>query len=180
MNRNNTIVGIDKEIFQTLLKEAQNRHREFNEPIPNANKDSLDKVEACLLLPFQTANQKYCYKCFTSKASILFYALIKNHCLQNGNKRMAVLSLGYFFYLNERMFLLSNDEIYRLAKITALSTNKTKSINKIHKSLMQSAKYKFPNAFSLHGLLKIKKSSKLRRLLYIQKAKLKMQTLLAK
>ena len=46
---------------------------------------------------------------------MLFYLMIKNHPFKNGNKRIAVMTLLVFFYLNRKWLSVTNDELYRFA-----------------------------------------------------------------
>jgi len=122
------IYGITIDEFQLLLREAQKSHLAQNEPIPELLPANVEKVNSCLLAPFQTFFSVQLYKGFIAKAAILFYLLIKNHPLQNGNKRMAVLSLAYFYKKNRRKLDLTDDAFYQLAVNTAKSTDKRKAI----------------------------------------------------
>ncbi len=70
---------------------------EFNEPIPDFSTRFPHVLESCLVVPFQKFTQKDVYKGLIAKASVLFYLLIKNHPFQNGNKRIAMTTLLFFF-----------------------------------------------------------------------------------
>jgi len=105
--------------FIGILGAAQKLHYFKDEPIPD-NYD-INKVKSCLELPFQTVFGRYCYKGFIEKASILFYLFCKNHCLENGNKRMAVLILAYFCFINGKHLKMTSSELREL------STNVCKS-----------------------------------------------------
>jgi prophage maintenance system killer protein len=83
------------EDFKLLLQEAQKSHIVKNEPIPELGND-LSKIESSLRTPFQTFSGTDLYKGFEKKAAMLFYLLIKNHPLSNGNKRMACITLAFF------------------------------------------------------------------------------------
>jgi prophage maintenance system killer protein len=91
------IAKITSEEFKTLVAYAQKSHFSKNEPIPELIGDNLEKVESCLTSPFQTFQGLDLYRGFVAKAAVLFYLLIKNHPLRNGNKRMAILTLAYFY-----------------------------------------------------------------------------------
>ena len=83
--------------------------------------DSLNILESCLAVPFSRFNKKDLYRGIVGKGSILFYLLIKNHPFQNGNKRIAVMSLLYFLYKNGKWLYVPNDKLYRFAKNVAAS-----------------------------------------------------------
>ncbi len=93
----------------------------YGEPIPPFDTRYPDKLESCLKTPFQTFDGKSLYRGFEKQASILFYLMIKNHPFQNGNKRVAVLTLIYFLFSNDRTLIVSNAELYDFAKFVAAS-----------------------------------------------------------
>jgi death-on-curing family protein len=91
----------------------------FDEPI-----DPLDHADAALLdsavnRPFQTFDGKYLHEGFSRQAAALFHSLVCNHCFMNGNKRTAVMALDMFCTANGLCLLMSNDDVYQLAKGTA-------------------------------------------------------------
>jgi death on curing protein len=83
-------------------------------------------LESCLLSPFQTFGRKPLYKGLLGKASIFFYLMIKNHPLQNGNKRIAVTALLTFLYLNNRWLKADIEEVYSFAMWIAESPSGAK------------------------------------------------------
>jgi len=93
------------------------------------------KLESCLKMPFQEIFGTKLYPDFIDKASILFYLLIKNHPLQNGNKRMACLSLAYFCEINDKELTINPTDFYELALNTAKSSDKDSCIEVINKTL---------------------------------------------
>lgn len=101
---------------------------EFNEPIPPFDTRFPDKLESCLKVPFQTFSKKSLYQTIETKASILFYLMIKNHPFQNGNKRVAVMTLIYFLFSNDRKLEVSNKELYEFAREVASSKAEDKDI----------------------------------------------------
>ena len=52
--------------------------------------------------------------------------MIKNHPFQNGNKRIAMATLFYFLYKNEKWLRVDNQELYNFAKWVAASNPKLK------------------------------------------------------
>lgn len=79
--------------------------------------------------------EKTCIVDSRYKAGILFYLLIKNHPLQNGNKRMAILSLAFFYYKNKRKLNLPSELLYEMAIEVAKSGNKEEAIKFITRKL---------------------------------------------
>jgi death on curing protein len=112
---------------------------EYGEPIPPFDTRYPDKLESCIQTPFQTFNRKGLYQTFESKASILFYLMIKNHPFQNGNKRVAVVTLYYFLRSNGRKLKAGNAKLYEFAKEVAASesANKDQVMAKIRSFIIQ-------------------------------------------
>jgi death on curing protein len=94
---------------------------EWNEPIPDFKTRFAYKLESCIETPFQTFERKSLYKGLISKSSILFYLMIKNHPFQNGNKRIAVMTLMLFLIQNDKWLSVSNKSIYEFAREVAKS-----------------------------------------------------------
>jgi len=99
-----------------------------------------EQVKKCLVTPFQTFFMIELYPTFTDKAVILFYLLTKSHSLINGNKRMAILTLAYFFEKNRRKLRLTDDTLYKMAIETAKSTDKDQCLEYL-KSILSPKKY---------------------------------------
>ncbi len=98
----------------------------WNEPIPDFETRFPGILESCLIAPFQRFGGKSIYKGFLEKVSILFYLMIKNHPFQNGNKRIAVVTLLYFLHKNEKWLKLDNKELYNFTVWVAESNAKVK------------------------------------------------------
>jgi len=139
MNRNRVVFPVRYIDYISIFKAAQEFHERLNEPIPNLREDSEPKIKSSLVTPFQGYEGKFFYKGFNEKATMLFYFLLNNHCLGNGNKRLAILSLAFFCLINNKSFKFSQEHIYSLAKNILLGDgnvrNKTKTINKIRKEI---------------------------------------------
>ena len=97
---------------------------EYGEPIPPFSTRYPDKLESCLKTPFQTFQRKSLYGTFKMKAAMLFYLLIKNHPFQNGNKRVAVVTLLYFLDKNGRTLDVDNKLLYEFSREIAASDAK--------------------------------------------------------
>ena len=98
----------------------------WNEPIPSFGSRFPNILESCLKVPFQTFNRKHLYRRLTGKAAILFYLMIKNHPFQNGNKRIAVMTLFLLLYKNGKWLKVDNEQLYRIAVGVAESKPKSK------------------------------------------------------
>ena len=99
---------------------------EWNEPIPSFDSRFPNKLESCLVIPFQSFGGKNLYPGLMAKSAILFYLMIKNHPFQNGNKRIAMTTLFYFLYKNKKWLRVDNQELYNFAKWVAESNPKLK------------------------------------------------------
>jgi len=84
----------------------------FNEPIPDFSTRFPNILESCLAAPFQSFAKKSLYPTLILKAAMLFYLLIKNHPLQNGNKRIAITTLFVFLYKNKRWIKADAQELF--------------------------------------------------------------------
>lgn len=98
----------------------------FDEPIPDFSTRYPHILESCLATPFQSFSKKSLYPGLLSKASILFYLLIKNHPFQNGNKRIAMTTLLVFLYKNKKWIKVDNQELYNFTVWVAQSPPKVK------------------------------------------------------
>ena len=96
-------------------------HLSFDEPIPDFSTRFPHVLESCLLTPFQTFSGKALYPSFVTKASVLFYLLIKNHPFQNGNKRIAITTLLVFLLLNGKWIRADTQELYNFTVWVAQS-----------------------------------------------------------
>lgn len=92
-----------------------------NEPIPPFNTRYPGKLESSLAEPFQTFGGKPLHRTFEQRAAVLFYLITKNHCFENGNKRMAVTATMVFFFRNRRWLNISPEELYDIAHDVAES-----------------------------------------------------------
>ena len=106
--------------IQYSAHELARNYLDWGEPIPEFSTRYPYALEQCVFAPFQTYKGEL-YKGLISKASILFYLMIKNHPFQNGNKRVAVTTLLIFLGKNEKWLSISPQELYNLAKWVASS-----------------------------------------------------------
>ena len=83
-----------------------------NPDIPGFTTRFPNILESCLAKPFQTFTRKALYPGLVSRASFLFYLLIKNHPFQNGNKRIAMTTLLVFLYKNKKWIKVDIREFY--------------------------------------------------------------------
>jgi len=126
---------------QYLTFRLAQEHMSFNEPIPDFSTRFPNILESCLATPFQTFSGKSLYPNLISKASILFYLMIKNHPFQNGNKRIAMTTLFVFLYKNKKWLKIDSKELYDFAIWVTQSHRKlkdatVKGIEKILKDYM--------------------------------------------
>jgi death on curing protein len=87
----------------------------WDEPIPPFETRFPEVLESCLNTPFQKFDKKSLYRGLVGKGSILFYLMVKNHPFQNGNKRVAVMTLLYFLFKNGYWLDVDNDGLYAFA-----------------------------------------------------------------
>lgn len=109
----------------------------FNEPIPDFSTRFPNILESCVATPFQSFGGKSLYPDIISKASILFYLMIKNHPFQNGNKRIAMTTLFVFIHKNNKWIKVDAQELYNFTMWIAQSPSKfkTETVKAIEKFL---------------------------------------------
>ena len=95
-----------------LAFELAREHLSFDEPIPDFSTRFPNMLESCLVTPFMKFGGKSLYPSLTSKGSILFYLMIKNHPFQNGNKRIALTTLLVFLHRNGKWLAVDSQELY--------------------------------------------------------------------
>ncbi len=112
------------------------KYLEWNEPIPEFETRYPYALEQCLVAPFQTFRGQL-YKGLVPKTAILFYLMIKNHPFQNGNKRIAVMSLLLLLGKNGKWLSITPQELYNLARWVAASPAgvKEETVKAIEKEL---------------------------------------------
>jgi death-on-curing family protein len=109
-----------KEVEHITFRMAQEL-LSFNEPIPDFSTRLPNVLESCLAAPFQTFGGKFLYPDFFTRASMLFYLMIKNHPFENGNKRIAMTTLFTFLYANNKWLKVDTQELYNFTKWIAES-----------------------------------------------------------
>jgi len=114
-----------REVEYTAFKMAQELLA-YNEPIPDFSTRFPNILESCLASPFQTFSGKSLYPGLISKASILFYLLIKNHPFQNGNKRIAMTTLFVLLHKNKKWLKVDTQELYNFTVWVAQSPRRVK------------------------------------------------------
>lgn len=114
-----------KEVEYTAFGMAQELLA-YNEPIPDFSTRFPNILESCLATPFQTFSGKSLYPSFVSKASILFYLIIKNHPFQNGNKRIAITTLLVLLHRNRKWLKVDTQELYNFTVWVAQSPGRVK------------------------------------------------------
>jgi len=113
-----------KEVEYTAFRLAK-KLMTWNEPIPDFGTRFPNILESCLGAPFQTFGGPL-YRKLSGKAAALFYLLIKNHPFENGNKRIAVMTILVFLAKNGKWLSVSNEGLYRIAVGVAESSPKQK------------------------------------------------------
>jgi death on curing protein len=114
----------------------------FNEPIPDFSTRSPNILESCLATPFQTFGGKFLYPGFLTRASMLFYLMIKNHPFENGNKRIAITTLLTFLFANNKWLVADIQELYNFTVWIAQSPAqfKDEAVKAIEKFLKRHVK----------------------------------------
>jgi death-on-curing family protein len=100
-----------QEVEQTAFLLAK-QHLAFNEPIPDFSTRYPNSLESCLAMPFMKIGGAHLYKGLIGQASVLFYLMIKNHPFQNGNKRIAIMTLLVLLYKNGKWLKVDIQNMY--------------------------------------------------------------------
>ena len=103
-----------KEVEYTAFRLAKELMT-WDEPIPDFGTRYPNILESCIGAPFQTFYSKPLYKKLTGKAAILFYLMVKNHPFEDGNKRIAVMTLFVFLFRNRKWLRVTNEGLYKFA-----------------------------------------------------------------
>ncbi len=107
--------------IEYVAHDLANKFMLWNEPIPDFSTRFGNVLESCIATPQQMFEGKSLYPGLYKKAAMLFYLLVKNHPFQNGNKRIAVMTLLYFLHKNGKWLQMTNDGVYLIAKYVAAS-----------------------------------------------------------
>src|SRR5205823_6148371 len=91
----------------------------FDEPMDPRDRGNTALLDSAVNRPFQTFDGQYLHPAIQQQAAALFHSLVCNHCFINGNKRTAVMALDMFTTANGFCLLMSNDDVYTMAKTTA-------------------------------------------------------------
>ena len=118
--------GVSVEEVQYVAHRLAQAFMEWGEPIPAFETRRGHILESCLQSPFQQIGGKFLYPDFRMRAAMLFYFMIKNHPFQNGNKRIAVVTLLHFLSKNGQWLSVDNQEFYNFAKWVAESNSQLK------------------------------------------------------
>ena len=103
-----------KEVEQVVFRLVREK-MVYDESIPSFGTRFPNVLESCLVVPFQKFDKRMLYKGFGKKAAVLFYLMIKNHPFQNGNKRIAMMTLFYFLFKNNKWLKIDNKKLYNFA-----------------------------------------------------------------
>lgn len=96
-----------------------NERLNTDEPVELPPLEKLGRLKACLEQPFGSFAGEDHYPTLDERAAMLFYLIIKNHPLPNGNKRVAVVVTAFFLVANDRVPLWSPWDMYLVATKTA-------------------------------------------------------------
>jgi prophage maintenance system killer protein len=104
-------------VTDTIIEASELKKSEglyFLEDIPSLGKENINSVENIFDQIQQFSHGVELYPTLESKTAWIFYCFCKNHPLENGNKRMAVLITVYFLFVNVENFEL---DIIKFANI---------------------------------------------------------------
>lgn len=105
-------VSIDEAIWSLSLLP---RLLPTQEPLGPINLQSAAKLESAIMQPFVSFGGYYPYRYVYHRAAALFYFVIKDHSMENGNKRSAVVITMLFLFKNKKMLDFSHQALYEVA-----------------------------------------------------------------
>lgn len=112
-------IPVDAHFVQFVHDHVVSRVWPSADTLPKGGCRDRGLLESAVNRPFQSAFGKDAYPEVIAKAAALFHSLVANHSFIDGNKRTAVMVLQSFLVLNGITPLLTNEQIYNLARETA-------------------------------------------------------------
>lgn len=103
-----------KEVELVSFKLARER-LSFDENIPDFSTRYPNRLESCVAMPFMMFGGKHLYSTLIEQASILFYLMNKSHPFENGNKRIAVVTLFMFLHKHGKWLTTDTQSLYKFA-----------------------------------------------------------------
>lgn len=119
---------LDIQDFEYLCFNLAREQLTYSEPIPDYSTRDQAKLEASLSSPQHTFGGKFLYPTLPKQAAILFYSFNKNHAFQNGNKRIAIMTLLAFLSLNNKWLMMHPDDLYDIALNVSSSKREEKDL----------------------------------------------------
>lgn len=120
------IIWLNSQDFEFLCFNFARKQLSFDQPIPDYSTRNNSLLESSLGSPKQTFGGHLLYPTIIEQSTILFYSLIKNHPFENGNKRIAVMSLFTFLALNNKWVSMPPLKLYKLAFYVAGTNSRDK------------------------------------------------------
>ena len=114
----------------------------FGTTLPALDHQRMRKIGGIIESVFMNFGGNVLYPGTIKKAAVLFYKIIKNHVLVDGNKRMAVIVLNAFFFSRGKEVSLDYITMYKLAISVAQSDARDQ------KRVIKSLETTFRNSFS--------------------------------
>jgi death on curing protein len=120
---------IDIEGFEYLCFSLAREFMTYSEPIPDFASCDLALLDSALNAPRAGSSEGIMfYPTFEHQAAVLFYSMIKNHPFQNGNKRIAVMTLLAFLYINGKWIRIDPKYFYEVAYIVSESHREDREV----------------------------------------------------
>jgi len=139
-------VWLSSQDFEYLCFNFAREQMTFDQPIPDYSTRNSALLESSLGSPKQTFAGQLLYPTLIEQSTILFYSLIKNHPFENGNKRIAVMSLFTFLALNNKWISIPPLKLYKLAfHVAGTNSNDKESVLRFIQKIIKNHLIKFPN-----------------------------------
>ncbi len=113
-------------ILFSIIEEQLNT--DANDPLPDYRKENSEQLQKILHF---VQDDRY-YPDLTAKAAYLFTSITTNHIYSNGNKRLALVSMLYFLFVNDVDIKVATGELRNIAIYVADSMeNKQASFDEL-------------------------------------------------
>lgn len=108
-------------------------YEQHTEPISSTF--NFGRLDSALQRPKQTFNGLDLYPTLTDKATVLLYSMVMNHPFENGNKRIASVTMLMFLFLNRFWVNHGQRDLYILTSNVAVSNDQKKMEEEIRQWL---------------------------------------------
>lgn len=119
-----TVFRITRAYVEAIHDDFVARHWPGDQPVSRDEYTDVRLIDSAVNRPFHSFGGVEFYPTLFQKSAPLFHSLVCNHPFANGNKRTAVIAVDAFLMANGVVLAVANDQMYSLAKDTAMHNEK--------------------------------------------------------